>query len=220
MVGLNISPPALRPPISPHCMNANVVAHALICHRKWIATRFKTIFRNFDILDLNPMIPMKKIKQILSFCTILLISGSCANQAKKTNDQNAETVKYAVEGLHQQAVSAVNRGDLAELMSVYTEDVISMPEGQDPLIGKAAVQQMWKNVLENYAVHVTVTTEEVQYCNDLAFERGTFEMTLNPKAGGQAINNTGKYLDILRNLPDGKWKYFRVSFSSNKPSGT
>ena len=160
------------------------------------------------------------MKKFLFFSTILLTVSSCTIQMAKNGDQNAETVRYDVEALHQKAVSALNSGDLEGLMSLYAEEVIMMPEAQNPLVGKVAIQQMWKETLENYAVHVTVITEEVEHCNDLAFERGTFEMTLNPKAGGQAINSTGKYLDILRGLPDGKWKYFRLSFSSNSPPGT
>ena len=160
------------------------------------------------------------MKQFLSIITALIILGSCTNEVKKNNKQDAAAVRQAVEALHQSAVSSLNRGDLEQLISVYTEDVISMPEGKEPLVGKLAVRQMWKDLFENYVVHVSVTTEEVQSRDDLAFERGTFQMTLNPKAGGSPIASTGKYLDILRRFPDGNWKYFRVSFSSNKPFGT
>ena len=158
------------------------------------------------------------MKKFLALTTLIILI-SCSNQVEKNHEQYADTVSHDVKALHQSAVSALNKGDLEGLMSVYTEDVISMPEGQNPLIGKMAVRQMWKEQLEDYVVQVSVTIEEVESCNDLAFERGTFQMTLNPKAGGQPINNTGKYLDILKRLADGKWKYYRVSFSSNKASG-
>jgi ketosteroid isomerase-like protein len=100
-------------------------------------------------------------------------------------------------------------------MTVYENDVISMPPNQPPLIGKWAVRDMWESLLENYSIDASVQVKEVEIAGDWAYERGTYRMTLTPKVGGELIKDEGKYLDILRKQADGSWKYARVSWSSN-----
>ncbi len=114
---------------------------------------------------------------------------------------------------------ALGEGDLDGLMAVYADDVISLPPGQPALVGRAAVRAVWEASLAEYDVQVTVDIEEVRVTAEWAFERGTFEMQLTPKAGGPTISDFGKYLDVLRQV-DGQWKYWRMSWnSSQSPAG-
>ncbi|MFH1068758.1 MAG: DUF4440 domain-containing protein [Candidatus Glassbacteria bacterium] len=124
----------------------------------------------------------------------------------------------AIRTLHAESNRALSRGDLDTLMSVYADDVISMPANQPPRIGKAAVRSMWEEVLRDYAVESSVTVEEVVIAGDWAYERGGYNLKFDPRAGGVSIEDVGKYLDILQRQPDGNWKYYRVSWSSNKPA--
>ena len=130
-----------------------------------------------------------------------------------TGTQVAEQV---IRALHQGAVLALSKGDLDSVMAVYADDVISLPPGQPARVGKAAVRSMWQESLAEYDVQVTVNIEEVHVTAEWAFERGTFEMQLAPKAGGPAISDSGKYLDLLKQV-DGQWKYWRVSWNSSQP---
>lgn len=103
-------------------------------------------------------------------------------------------------------------------MSVYADDVISLPPNQPALVGRAAVQAMWEETLTDFAIEVSVNVEEVEVAGGWAFERGTFNMKLSPRAGGEPIADTGKYLDVLRQQADGSWKYARVSWNSSQPA--
>ncbi len=120
--------------------------------------------------------------------------------------------------LHEEANVALSRGDVDSVMSVYANDVISMPPNQPPLLGKAAIRSMWEGVLSNYSIEASVCVEEVEVTGPWAFERGTYQMTLTPNSGGPGIEDDGKYLDIVRQQADGSWKYFRVSWSSSRPA--
>jgi uncharacterized protein (TIGR02246 family) len=126
-----------------------------------------------------------------------------------------EAGRAAIVALHQEAARALNAGDLDALMAVYDPDVISLPPGQAPRVGKAAVRQMWQEALSPFAVDVRITTEEVEIAGPWAFERGRFEMGLEPRAGGATVPESGKFLDILRRQPDGAWRYWRVSWNDN-----
>ena len=123
-----------------------------------------------------------------------------------------------IKSQHEEANAALSRGDLDSLMSAYADDVISLPPNQPALVGKAAVQTMWEQTLTDFAIQVSVNVEEVEVAGSWAFERGTFKMKLSPRAGGAPIEDTGKYLDVLRQQADGSWKYSRVSWNSSQPA--
>ncbi len=128
------------------------------------------------------------------------------------------SAESAIRNQHEWATSALTKGDLDSLMSVYADDVIMLPPNQPQRVGKASVRSMWEEVLNDFAVEVSVAVEEVEVAGQWAFERGTFVMKLSPRAGGAPIEDTGKYLDVLRQQPDGSWKYTRLSFNSSQPA--
>ena len=130
----------------------------------------------------------------------------------------SESAERTITAIHEAATVALGRGDLDGVMGSYADDVISLPPNQPALFGKDAVRSMWEDLLTDFAVEVSVSVDEVEVAGQWAFERGTFDMKLSPRAGGSPIEDSGKYLDILRKQPDGSWKYSRVSWNSSQPS--
>ena len=148
---------------------------------------------------------------IVFFLGIAILSlGACT---KKIDTQDIEK---AIMDQHHQANQALTKGNLEALMSAYADDVVMMPPNQAELVGKAAVRSMWQDLLRDFTVQVSVSTEEVKVLGEWAFERGTFKMELTPRAGGAPVRDFGKYLDILRLQPDGTYKYSRVMFNSSQ----
>ncbi len=133
-----------------------------------------------------------------------------------TNDTGG--AERVIRNQHEWATSALTKGDLDSLMSVYADDVIMLPPNRPALVGKAAVQAMWEETLADFAIEVSVNIEEVEVASNRAFERGTFNMKLSPRAGGAPIEDTGKYLDVLRQQADRSWKYSRLSWNSSQPT--
>ena len=150
---------------------------------------------------------------------IISLMGAAALLLACTEQPLTTEAEQAIRDLHEGATVALGEGDLDGLMAVYADDVISLPPGQPALVGRAAVRAVWEASLAEYDVQVTVDIEEVRVTAEWAFERGTFEMQLTPKAGGPTISDIGKYLDVLRQV-DGQWKYWRMSWnSSQSPAG-
>lgn len=118
---------------------------------------------------------------------------------------------------HHRATSALSAGDLDSMMTVYADDVIMMPPNEPARAGKAAIRSMWEDLLSAFGVEVSVNVEEVEVLDEWAFERGTFRMKLTPRSGGAPVEDSGKYLDILRRQADGSWKYSRLAFNSSQP---
>jgi len=102
------------------------------------------------------------------------------------------------------------KGDLA----LYTEDAIQLPPNQAALQGKAAIQA-WYEAFPPFS-NFQEQSLEIEGQADLAYERGTYSMTVTPP-GAAPIEDRGKYLTIYRKQADGSWKIARVMFNSDLP---
>lgn len=127
-----------------------------------------------------------------------------------------EHIEKAIMDQHHNATLALSSGDLEALMSVYADDIVMMPPNQPERLGKAAVRSMWQDLLRDFTVQVSVSTEEVKVLGEWAFERGTFAMEMVPKSGGAPLQDIGKYLDVLQQQADGSYKPSRVCFNSSQ----
>jgi uncharacterized protein (TIGR02246 family) len=132
-------------------------------------------------------------------------------------DGEHRNAEQAIKEQHHRATSALSAGDLDSMMEVYADDVVMLPPNEPTRVGTAAIRSMWEGLLSTFAVEVTVSVEEVNVVGEWAFERGTFAMKLMPRGGGAPVEDSGKYLDILRRLEDGDWKYWRLCFNSSQP---
>ncbi|MBW8041985.1 MAG: SgcJ/EcaC family oxidoreductase [Planctomycetes bacterium] len=114
---------------------------------------------------------------------------------------------------------ALKTGDLELLLSLHTDDVILMGPGKPSIIGKEKIRANMKRAFENFTYKSTGNIEEVQVSGDLAFSRGTYTISLTPKAGSGTINviPDSKFLTICKRQPDGSWKIYRDCYSSNVP---
>ncbi|MDH3458209.1 MAG: DUF4440 domain-containing protein [Gemmatimonadota bacterium] len=132
-------------------------------------------------------------------------------------DDVRKNAEESIAEQHHTATAALSAGDLDSMMAVYADEVIMLPPNEPARVGTAAVRAMWEGVLDAFAVNVSVSVEEVEVLGAWAFERGTFEMKLTPRSGGSPLEDSGKYLDVLRRNADGDWKYWRLCFNSSLP---
>jgi len=119
--------------------------------------------------------------------------------------------------LRDQFIAAVNAGNAAEVANVYTDDAILMLANYPAFEGKPAIQGAFQALFQNNTVKMAMTAQEIQIAGDWAYERGASSATFTPKAGGKPIEDSRKYLVILKRLPDGSWKVHRDTDSSNYP---
>ncbi len=144
---------------------------------------------------------------------VILLLAACASQERP----DLEGVTAAVNDIWTQYSSSLNSGDIDLWMSLWTEGGVQMPPGEPSVIGKDQIRARNKAVLDRFTFNIGITNEEVGVAGDWAFARGTYKLTLTPKAGGEAIVVDGKYMTILQRQPDGSWKIHRDIFNSNVP---
>jgi uncharacterized protein (TIGR02246 family) len=137
-------------------------------------------------------------------------------QAVPEGPSQAE-IEAAVSQVRQAYVAAENSGDSAALAALFTSDAVLMPANAPAASGKEAIQSYFQGQNSQFSFELAVSQAEVLAAGDWVFSRGTFTAKVTPKAGGDAIEDSGKYLNVLRQEPDGSWKIARHIWNSDQP---
>jgi uncharacterized protein (TIGR02246 family) len=144
--------------------------------------------------------------------------GEAAPPAAAAHQPLAATDLAAIRATDSAFASAANAGNAAGVAANYVPDAQLMPPNQPVVQGREAVQKFWGGLLGAYQVKFQVTADEVEGRGDLAYARGHYTLDGTPKAGGApAMHDQGKYLEILRRQPDGRWLYAVDMYSSDLP---
>jgi uncharacterized protein (TIGR02246 family) len=131
-------------------------------------------------------------------------------------DRSAD--EAAIKALDQQYFSAVKAKDVNMLADTYSNDAVSMPPNNPPLMGHDDIVKYNDAMLKTPNFGMTGETKTVSFSDDgtVAYAWGTYSATWTD-AKGKAVKDEGKYLNVLRKV-DGKWKVVMDSFSSNSPA--
>jgi uncharacterized protein (TIGR02246 family) len=123
-----------------------------------------------------------------------------------------------INALRDQYASMYNSGDVSGLGNLYTDDAVVMNNNQPAANGKEAILAAAQALVGQFTVNISIMPAKTEIVGDLAYEHGTFTMSLTPKAGGgAAMQENGNYLVILKRGPDGAWKLHREIGNSSQP---
>ena len=143
-------------------------------------------------------------KAVVSTClmiVILLTSNIVSSQS------NAD-YKMKIETINKEMVKNMLAGNTEKLMSLYTEDAISMPNYQPMMEGLAAIrkssEEMAKNGLK-YNSFAPTTLKVIVNGNQIT-EIGTFKINLTLPNTTSPIEDHGKYLNVWEKQKDGSLK--------------
>ena len=129
-----------------------------------------------------------------------------------------EDIAAIEEVLNQYAVSS-NAGDLELWLSLHADDVVKMGPDAPAIFGKEELRANFTPAFDNFNTNCVIYPEETQVSGDLGFARGTYSISITPKAGGETIMlmPDGKYLTICKRQADGSWKISHDCYNSNVP---
>ncbi|MEE8349277.1 MAG: SgcJ/EcaC family oxidoreductase [Acidobacteriota bacterium] len=156
---------------------------------------------------------------VFVFVSFILTVASCTPTGEGPVAE-VDTTEADVEAINQlpaNYAAAENAGDLDGVVAVFTDDAIRMPPNAPALIGKESIRSWMQATFDENTHQLYNPLEEVQVSGDLAFGRGTYTTTMTPKAGGEPIQDEGKYLVIFQKQPDGSWKAIRDTWNSDNP---
>jgi uncharacterized protein (TIGR02246 family) len=128
-----------------------------------------------------------------------------------------ESAKAAIQALNQQWEKFFENHDLAGMAALFTDDCVRMPQGGPATVGRPMLEAAYRqDFAEAWKVQAKVRlhADEVIISGEYAFARGTD--TLLQNQDGTQAEETGKWLFIYRQQPDGTWKYHWITFNSNE----
>ena len=118
----------------------------------------------------------------------------------------------AIEAQTKNYIEAMQANNWAGAMAIYAEDAIIMPPNSPAIGGRANIQAFLETFppLNNFSIKIV----EIEGRGDMAYVRGTYRMTLTPE-GGEAITDSGKYIEIRKKQADGSWLLTHDIFNSD-----
>ena len=115
--------------------------------------------------------------------------------------------------IRERLTAAENAGDPEPICAAMADDVVLMAPNVPVQEGKVASASFVRDVLPSLLVEferrITYTSAEVRIVGDIAFDRGTFSISIVPRGGGFLDISTGKYLWMYARSGT-SWKLARV----------
>lgn len=119
-----------------------------------------------------------------------------------STQSDAEVVK----GLIGDWIEAVNQNDPDRIFGLVSDDLEMIPPGEQPVTGPQA-HRLLRGFFEQFTLGLIGTTLELVVSGDWAFRRYVYQLTLTPKAGGDANTLKGQGVHMFRRQHDGSWKF-------------
>ena len=116
----------------------------------------------------------------------------------------AEEIKRAIE----EFIKAYNSGDIDAVLACYGDDLVKLRQGA-PAETMPEVARRVAEVFNKSHSRVDVSNDEILVAGELAFTRGSFRVTLTPKAGGETQTIDRRYLEVWRK-ENGRWLVVRT----------
>jgi uncharacterized protein (TIGR02246 family) len=129
-------------------------------------------------------------------------------------DTDVQTDVRQIADILRRVETAENAGDSDEIGKMLAEDAVIMVPNQPVQEGKTAcaafVRDVLTGLLKEFDRRITYVSAEIHVIGDVAFDRGSFSFTVSPKSGGDATQETGKYLFLYLRATDRSWRIARV----------
>jgi len=113
---------------------------------------------------------------------------------------------------------AATLGDLDASVSYYADDGAMLAPNAPIASGKAAVRNAWDGLLHMpgyVSLSFSPTSVTVAQAGDIAYEIGTYVLTVKDKKGTPTADN-GKYVVVWKKQVDGAWKVEADIFNSGQ----
>ncbi len=143
----------------------------------------------------------------------------------KTEAQRATTAaedQQAIEELHRDEIAGSLAFDVDKLTNTWDDDVVSMPPGSQPIVGKAAnhayLESLQKALANVEILGYEETWDEVRILGDYAYEYGSIRSRIRQQNAKDETALEYNVMRVLKKQPSGAWKIFRAIWNDRKPA--
>jgi ketosteroid isomerase-like protein len=131
---------------------------------------------------------------------------------------NIKPVERTLRDLDAQWSKAAAAKDVEQTVAYYSDDAIVLPPNTTRATTAETIRNVWKELLAAPGLTISWKPMKVELSQsaDMGCVSGTYELTMNDPAG-RPINDRGKYLEVWKKQPDGKWKCSADMWNSDVP---
>jgi uncharacterized protein (TIGR02246 family) len=156
------------------------------------------------------------MRTILVVVAIAVVSCLFISCGPKEPDMTA--LKKTVDEFNAASKDAMMGGDMQKTLAYYDDNAMEMAPNMAVVKGKDAIksfmEQMAKSGMKMTAVDFT--TVDLQASGTLAYEIGTYDMSMSAGKMGE-MNDKGKYVSLWKEQADGTWKIVAEIWNTDKP---
>ncbi|HYP79914.1 MAG TPA: nuclear transport factor 2 family protein [Steroidobacteraceae bacterium] len=141
----------------------------------------------------------------------LVLALSACQPGVKVVVRDKATDEAAIRHVLAEVSRTFDAGDYEGMFALYREDVIVSATGAPDVVGRAAWREGLKQLPPGVKLQLRFDTKEVEIDGDLAYERGTFVVSMpDPATGKLQSLFDGRHVHIFRREADGSWKGWRL----------
>lgn len=154
---------------------------------------------------------------IMTLALMTCLQGDAARAQERVQEQ--EILKQIAQ-VATQFSAAYMQGDIAKLVSYYTDDAVIFPGNSDLIRGKEAIKKYWTLPPGRVVTHHKITALEIKLLGEFAYDYGYYEV--QGRNGEEPWGPTyGKYLIVWQRDQSGAWKMHLDMWNSRpKPEGS
>ena len=101
--------------------------------------------------------------------------------------------------------SALNKGQTADIVKLYTDSAVVMPPSSEILTGQAAIKQYWDGLRKAGFYEYNIYNVAISTVGDTAYQTGLWQAVRKDTAGN-IIRLEGNISNVLAKQKDGTWK--------------
>ena len=122
---------------------------------------------------------------------------------------NDPALVKAVASANSEWAEAMKTGDAAVIAAPYAEHGVFVLADGRTIVGRAAVEAMYRTTFEKrgFAVSTTIDSKQLEMDGDLAYEWGSAGIGMRGEHG--IVMAGGRYLTVWQRQPDASWKITR-----------
>jgi len=152
----------------------------------------------------------------MAFVLGAFVSAGCAPASAPAPVDTVADVE-AIDALAEREMAAFTEGNTAELEAIFAADAIIMPPGEPALSGLPDAVSWTEALHEEIDLEGGYASTDVTVSGDLAVQRYTGQLTMTPKAGGDAMTEAVKGIHVLERQADGSWKITQDVWNMDAP---
>jgi ketosteroid isomerase-like protein len=154
----------------------------------------------------------------LFFPAVAVVLCAAASLGQQPFAADRHTAESELRILDEQWSATAARNDLDGTVAFYADDAVLLPPHAPIVADKKSIRDSWAGLLgPNTSISWKWSKIEVAQSSELAYIYGSYKLKIGATSNSGPVNDTGKFLEVWKKLPGGKWKCIVDTYNSDLP---